>query len=159
MVRQCSQTSRLANDPIHPNMYKVQVVVYVRSISEANENSLAALTRLGGYDVGRPKLACRYDFSEKPATHVDDTSFAGHQISRRSTSSGCVVTTGYMVKHWSKTQSTIVLSSRKAEQSGIGSSMAQARSIQHVAADMGWNSSPACTQTRPPLSVYRSGKI
>ena len=43
-----------------------------------------------------------------------------------------------MVKHWSKTQSTIALSSGEAELSGIGSGMAQALGVQALAADMGW---------------------
>ena len=42
------------------------------------------------------------------------------------------------VKHWSKTQSTIALSSGEAELSGIGSGMAQALGLQSLAADMGW---------------------
>ena len=44
---------------------------------------------------------------------------------------------GCMVKHWSKTQSTIDLSSGEAELSGIGSGMAQTIGIQSLAADMG----------------------
>ena len=45
---------------------------------------------------------------------------------------------GCMVKRWSKTQSTIALSSGEAELSGIGSGMAQAIGIKPLAADMGW---------------------
>ena len=45
---------------------------------------------------------------------------------------------GCMVRHWSKTQSTIALSSGEAELSGIGSGMAQALGVQALAADMGW---------------------
>lgn len=46
------------------------------------------------------------------------------------------------MKHWSKTQSTIALSSGEAELSGIGSGMAQALGIQALAADMGWALQP-----------------
>ena len=49
---------------------------------------------------------------------------------------------GCMVKHWSKTQSTIALSSGEAELSGIGSGMAQAIGIQSLAADMAWTLHP-----------------
>ena len=45
---------------------------------------------------------------------------------------------GALVKHWSKTQSTIALSSGEAELSGIGSGMAPALGVQALAADMGW---------------------
>ena len=49
---------------------------------------------------------------------------------------------GACVKHWSKTQPTIALSSGEAELSGIGSGMAQALHVQALAADMGWTLKP-----------------
>ena len=45
---------------------------------------------------------------------------------------------GAQVKHWSKTQSTIALSSGEAELVGIGSGCAQGLGLQSLAADMGW---------------------
>ena len=45
---------------------------------------------------------------------------------------------GAQVKHWSKTQSTIALSSGEAELVGIGSGCAQGLGMQSLAADMGW---------------------
>ena len=51
------------------------------------------------------------------------------------------------VKHWSKTQSTIALSSGEAELSGIGSGMAQALVVESLCADMGWQLKPDCTPT------------
>ena len=49
---------------------------------------------------------------------------------------------GGCVKHWSKTQPTIALSSGEAELSGIGAGMAQALGVQALAADMGWDLQP-----------------
>ena len=43
------------------------------------------------------------------------------------------------VKHWSKTQSTISLSSGEAELHGIAYGMAQALGIQALMHDLGWN--------------------
>ena len=60
----------------------------------------------------------KYKFAEKPATHLDvytDTDFAGCSQTRRSTSGGCAQVNGFLVKHWSKTQPTIALSSGEAE--------------------------------------------
>ena len=71
-----------------------------------------------------------------------DTDFAGCTTTRRSTSGGCALVNGCLVKHWSKTQSTIALSSGEAELAGIGSGMAQALGIQSLAADMGWSLKP-----------------
>ena len=44
----------------------------------------------------------------------------------------------HTVRHWSKTQSTIALSSREAELSGIGSWIAETLGFQSLARDMGW---------------------
>ena len=44
---------------------------------------------------------------------------------------------GCLVKHWSKTQPTIALSSGEAELSGIGMGMAQCLGMQSLAKDMG----------------------
>ena len=45
---------------------------------------------------------------------------------------------GKLIKHWSKTQSTIALSSGEAELVGIGQGMAQALGLQSLARDMKW---------------------
>ena len=71
-----------------------------------------------------------------------DTDVAGCTTTRRSTSGGCALLNGSLAKHWSKTQSTIALSSGDAELAGIGSGMAQAWGIQSLAADMGWKLKP-----------------
>ena len=112
-----------------------------RELSAPNENSLMKLKRLGRYYKGRPRMVYRYDFAESPATHFDvycDTDFAGCAVTRRSTSGGCCMISGCQVKHWSKTQTTIALSSGEAELSGIGSGMAQGLGIQSLCADMLW---------------------
>ena len=116
-----------------------------RDFSMPNENSLSKLKRLGRYYAGRPRLIYRFDFADKPVEHVDiycDTDFAGCSVTRRSTSGGCILVSGCLVKHWSKTQSTIALSSGEAELSGIGSGIAQALGVQSLAADMGWSLKP-----------------
>ena len=116
-----------------------------RDFATPNTNSYDKLKRLGRFYVGRPRLVYRYDFSPVPVDSFDvycDTDFAGCAVTRRSTSGGCVMIGGCMVKHWSKTQSTIALSSGEAELSGVGSGMAQAIGIQSLAADMGWTLHP-----------------
>ena len=49
---------------------------------------------------------------------------------------------GCLVKHWSKTQPTIALSSGEAELSGIAAGMAQAIGLQSLAQDMCWTLKP-----------------
>ena len=46
---------------------------------------------------------------------------------------------GHNVKHWSKTQSTISLSSGESELHGIALGCSQALGIQSLCRDMGWN--------------------
>ena len=82
-----------------------------------------------------------YKFAETPATHIDvfcDTDFAGCSVTRRSTSGGGALIGTGLVKHWSKTQTTIALSSGEAELGGISSGMAQAIGLCSLATDMNW---------------------
>ena len=44
----------------------------------------------------------------------------------------------HTIRHWSRTQTTIALSSGEAELSGIGSGIAEALGFQSLARDMGW---------------------
>ena len=116
-----------------------------REFSVPNKNNYNKLKRLVRYLVGLPRLVYRYDF-KKPGTHEAesdvfdlfvDTDFAGCKETRRSTSGGVVMLGGHCVKHWSKTQPTIALSSGEAKLSGIGSGIAQALGIQSIARDLG----------------------
>ena len=75
-------------------------------------------------------------------THADiysDTDFAGCKETRRSTSGGVIMLGGHTIRHWSKIQSTIALSSGEAELSRIGSAIAEALGFQSLSKDMGWD--------------------
>ena len=67
-----------------------------------------------------------------------DTDFAGCKETRRSTSGGVAMLGGCCIKHWSKTQGTISLSSGEAELHGIAHGAAQALGIQSIMKDAGW---------------------
>ena len=113
-----------------------------REFSAPNTLSLQKLKRLGRYYVGKPRLVYQYKFSDKPTSNLEvyvDTDFAGCTQTRRSTSGGCALIGGCLVKHWSKTQPTIALSSGEAELVGIGQGMAQGLGLQSLAQDMNWN--------------------
>ena len=68
-----------------------------------------------------------------------DTDFAGCASTRRSTSGGCAMVGQCLVKHWSKTQTTISLSSGEAELHGIAAGCAQALGLQSLLKDLGWD--------------------
>ena len=118
-----------------------------RDFSAPNEHSLQKLKRLGRYYKGKPRLVYKYPFATAPATEITvycDTDFAGCSQTRRSTSGGCAMIGGSQIKHWSKTQSTIALSSGEAELIGIGSGCAQGLGLQSLAADMGLEAQTQC---------------
>ena len=81
------------------------------------------------YLVGKPRVVHKYNFSDGLSADEAfdifvDTDFAGCKETRRSTSGGCVMYYGCLVKQWSKTQTTIALSSGEAELHGIASGIA-----------------------------------
>ena len=65
------------------------------------------------------------------------TDFVGCTVTRRSTSGGCIMMDSHCVKHWSKTQSTIALSSGEAELHGIAAGIYHGLGLQSLARDLG----------------------
>ena len=109
-------------------------------MSVPNRNSFAKLKRLVRYLVGSQRLV--YEFKAQPLPlHADvytDTDFAGCKQTRRSTSGGVIMLGSHAVRHWSRTQTTIALSSGEAELGGIGVGIAEALGFQSLARDLGW---------------------
>ena len=112
-----------------------------REFSIPNMSSFKKLKRLVRYLCGLPRLVYHFKFQQEPqAIEVFvDTDFAGCQSTRRSTSGGVAMVGQCCVKHWSKTQSTISLSSGEAELHGIAMGCSQALGLQSLLNDLGWN--------------------
>ena len=111
-----------------------------RQFAVPNQNYFKALKRLARYLVGMPRLVYHYEFQEAP-TQLDvyvDTDVAGCKETLRSTSGGVAMLGKCCVKHWSKTQTTISLSSGESELHGIAYGASQALGIQSLMKDMGW---------------------
>ena len=99
---------------------------------------LRALRRVAQYLVTSARLT--YVFAWQSASDVrvyTDTDFAGCRISRRSTSGGCAVRGGHLLKHWSSTQKVISLSSGEAELAGVVRGVSAGCGLQSLAADLG----------------------
>ena len=110
-----------------------------REFAVPNKRSYEKLKRLVRYLAGQPRLVHHYPFQDKQVginVYVD-TDFAGCKATRRSTSGGIAMYGSHAVKHWSKTQTTVCLSSGEAELRGIGDGLAQAIGLQSIAADLG----------------------
>ena len=110
-----------------------------REFAIPTKKSYAKLKRLVRYLVGAPRLLYTYPFQD-PTNQLDvyvDTDFAGCKSTRRSTSGGAAMHGKHHVKHWSKTQTTVCLSSGEAELRGISDGLAQAIGLQSIARDLG----------------------
>jgi hypothetical protein len=115
-----------------------------REFAVPNRNSYNKLKRLGRFLVGKPRLVHDY----KWGTGVEgsdcydiyvDTDFAGCKETRRSTSGGVCLLNGSLVKQWSKTQTTLALSSGEAELHGIAAGIAQGIGMKSLARDLGFS--------------------
>ena len=84
-----------------------------RRMSEPRQRDKVALQRLCRYLLGAPRLVYRYGPvpAGLPLQVYADTDFAGCVHTRRSTSGGCALRGGHLLKHWAVTQKTITLSS------------------------------------------------
>ena len=111
-----------------------------REFSIPNVASFKKLKRLARYLAGLPRLIYRFPWQAMPkdVEVFVDTDFAGCQTTRRSTSGGAALLGGCLIKHWSKTQSTISLSSGEAELHGIAMGAAQGIGLQSLLKDLGW---------------------
>ena len=66
-----------------------------------------------------------------------DTDFAGCLLTRKSTSGGCALRGGHLVKHWASTQKVVTLSSGEAELAGIVKGASEALGLQSLCLDLG----------------------
>ena len=91
--------------------------------------------------MGKTRVVIQYTHQRcfKEVSVWTDTDFAGCRETRRSTSGGVALIGGRNVKHWSKTQSTIALSSGEAELNGIGQGIAQGLGVQSICRDLGYD--------------------
>ena len=113
-----------------------------REFSVPNKKSFEKLKRMVRYLAGRPRLIHLYPRQDEEEAKVlnvcVDTDFAGCRESRRSTSGGVAMMGKHTIKQWSKTQTTLALSSGKAELHGIAAGAAQALGMQTILADLGF---------------------
>ena len=89
------------------------------------------LRRLARYLRSNPRMTYQYPWRESgEITAYVDADFAGCIETRKSTSGGCLLVGGHLIKHWSSTQKTLALSSGESELTGILKGTAEALSCQ-----------------------------
>ena len=133
-----------------------------RRMRNPGKADLEALRRLGRYLLDSPRVV--YDFrwgstSDQLIVYAD-TDFAGCRATRRSTSGGCALWGGMLVKHWSTTQKAITLSSGEAELGGVVKAASEALGLQSVAEDLGIRLRIAlCTDSSAAVGICRRAGI
>ena len=109
-----------------------------RKMSVPRRSDLKALQRLAKYILGSPRMVQRYRWQAPRDLEVfADTDFAGCVRTRRSTSGGICMRGSHLIKHWSKTQKVVTLSSAEAELGGVVLAATEGLGTQSVATDLG----------------------
>ena len=88
-----------------------------RSMSAPTEASWTKLKRLVRYLVGVPRVVTKYEWQDaiSKLTIFSDANWAGDRQTRKSTSGGSIMIGNHWIKSWSKSQSTVALSSAESE--------------------------------------------
>ena len=97
------------------------------------------LKRVARYLAEVPRYVQKYAW-QQPEIRVNayaDSDWAGHKVSRKSTSGGLLMIGGHLIKSWSSTQPVIALSSGEAELYALVKAASQAKGLCSLMADLG----------------------
>ena len=109
-----------------------------RWMSAPTDVGLAALKRLVRFLLGRKRLVFRYPWQRAGMLECySDTDWAGCPKTRKSTSGGCLMLGGHLLKTWSSTQPSVSLSSGEAEYYGVVKAAGIAIGHQSLMSDLG----------------------
>ena len=110
-----------------------------RRMAVPRKSDLAAFRRLARYVLAVPRLVQCFRWQEPVKEFVvfTDTDFAGCPRTRRSTNGGAIMRGAHLIKHYSKTQKVVTLSSAEAELGGIVHGATEGTGVQSVAIDLG----------------------
>ena len=87
-----------------------------RGMSKPLQRTWKALLRIGRYLQKVPRRPYFFRWQDEPQKlFFTDSNWAGCERSRRSTSGGVMYRGSHVVKHWSRTQAAVALSSAEAE--------------------------------------------
>ncbi len=109
-----------------------------RQMSQPTERALRALKRLGRFVEGHQRLVLSMPFQEhSPIDVYVDSDYAGCPRTRKSTSGGCTMMGGHLIKSWSSTQKSLSLSSGEAELYAIVKGIGTGLGMQQYMQDLG----------------------
>ena len=110
-----------------------------RNMSNPRMCDWHALTRIGKYIKGRPRLVMKYEWQDQASMAVTytDSDWAGCFQTGKSTSGGIITLGKHMIKSYSRQQKTIALSSAEAELHAMVAASAETIGIVGLCKDMG----------------------
>ena len=103
------------------------------------QGDLKTLKRLARYLKAKGTSKFRYPWQDRPSTVTTytDSDWAGDKRSRKSTSGGVVMYGAHYIKHWSKAQQSISLSSAEAELYALIKAGTESIGVRGMARDVG----------------------
>ena len=94
--------------------------------------------RVGRYLVGKPRARCWFRWQHNGELEAySDADWGGEKATRRSVSSGVIMSGGHCLKVWTKKQQVGALSSAESELYAAVQTASEGLGIQHVAKDLG----------------------
>ena len=101
------------------------------------ESDWALLKRIGRYLRCAPRLVINFPWQEEPQmlSVFTDSGWGGCVRTRRSTSGGVILHGKHLIKHWSKLQTTVALSSGEAEIYACNKGASEGIGISQMCAD------------------------
>jgi hypothetical protein len=109
-----------------------------RGMSAPTERTVRMVKRVGRYLKKHPRMVNFYKWQEEPSGFVTytDSDWAGCVATRRSTSGGIIMRGSHVIKHWSRTQIPIALSSGEAELYALVKGSTETIGAKQLATDM-----------------------
>ncbi len=98
------------------------------------------MKRMGRYLKGRPRMTQQFLWQEEEGSELEvlgDTDHAGCRKSRKTTTGGAAMWGRHCIRHWSKTQSVLSLSSGESELTGAVKATAEALGLMSLMKDLG----------------------
>jgi len=109
-----------------------------RRMSVPRASDFVALRRLAQYLAGTPRAVQKLPWQRRCGLKLfSDTDFAGCPRTRRSTSCGVTMRGLHLIRHYSRTQKVVTLSSAEAELGGVVQGASEGLGSQAIARDLG----------------------
>ena len=110
-----------------------------RMMATPTQRTIRSVKRLARYLKDHPKCVMQYPWQKEPQgfSAYSDADWAGCVRTRRSTSGGVILRGKHIIKHWSRTQATIAVSSGESELYALVRVCTEGLGLRSLALEMG----------------------